>query len=246
MVETRTASDPERDRRAAAGIRGGPSPRASPSSTASGRSGRDRALGGRVCFVAGATRGRGAASPSGSARPARPYCSGRSTRGRRSEYDRPETIEETAELVTEAGGTGIGGRGHHLEPAQVRDLVQRIDAEQGRLDVLVNDIWGGEKLFEWNVPVWEHDLGRGLRMLRLAIDTHLNTSRAAAAPAQPGGLLTEVTDGTAEYNAVNYRLSAFYDLAKSGVIRIASPGAGAFGLRGATAVASRPAGCGRR
>ncbi|MEZ0286018.1 MAG: SDR family oxidoreductase, partial [Thermoleophilia bacterium] len=124
----------------------------------------------------------------------------------------------------------------------VRDLVQRIDAEQGRLDVLVNDIWGGEKLFEWNVPVWEHDLERGLRMLRLAIDTHLITSHHALPLLlrNHGGLLVEVTDGTAEYNAVNYRLSVFYDLAKSGVIRIAWAQARELGRRGATAVALTP------
>ena len=200
-------------------------------------------LRGRVALVAGATRGagRGIAVGLGEAG-ATVYCSGRSTRGRRSEYDRPETIEETAELVTEAGGTGIAVAADHLEPAQVRDLVQRIDAEQGRLDVLVNDIWGGEKLFEWNVPVWEHDLERGLRMLRLAIDTHLITSHHALPLLlrNPGGLLVEVTDGTAEYNAVNYRLSAFYDLAKSGVIRIAWAQARELGPRGATAVALTP------
>ena len=200
-------------------------------------------LGGRVALVAGATRGagRGIAVGLGEAG-ATVYCSGRSTRGRRSEYDRPETIEETAELVTEAGGTGIAVAADHLEPAQVRDLVQRIDAEQGRLDVLVNDIWGGEKLFEWNVPVWEHDLERGLRMLRLAIDTHLITSHHALPLLlrNPGGLLVEVTDGTAEYNASNYRLSVFYDLAKSGVIRIAWAQAQELGPRGATAVALTP------
>ncbi len=200
-------------------------------------------LRGRVALVAGATRGagRGIAVGLGEAG-ATVYCSGRSTRGRRSEYDRPETIEETAELVTEAGGAGIAVAADHLEPAQVRDLVQRIDAEQGRLDVLVNDIWGGEKLFEWNVPVWEHDLERGLRMLRLAIDTHLITSHHALPLLlrNPGGLLVEVTDGTAEYNAVNYRLSAFYDLAKSGVIRIAWAQARELGPRGATAVALTP------
>ena len=200
-------------------------------------------LAGSVALVAGATRGagRGIAVGLGEAG-ATVYCSGRSTRGRRSEYDRPETIEETAELVTEAGGAGIAVAADHLEPAQVRDLVQRIDAEQGRLDVLVNDIWGGEKLFEWNVPVWEHDLERGLRMLRLAIDTHLITSHHALPLLlrNPGGLLVEVTDGTAEYNAVNYRLSAFYDLAKSGVIRIAWAQARELGPRGATAVALTP------
>jgi NAD(P)-dependent dehydrogenase (short-subunit alcohol dehydrogenase family) len=144
--------------------------------------------------------------------------------------------------VTEAGGTGIAVAADHLDSAQVRGLVGRIDAEQGRLDVLVNDIWGGELLFEWNVPVWEHDLERGLRMLRLAIDTHLITSHHALPLLlrHPGGMLVEVTDGTADYNATNYRLSVFYDLAKSGVIRIAWAQAQELGPRGATAVALTP------
>src|SRR5687768_16399457 len=112
------------------------------------------ALDGKVALVAGATRGagRGTAVALGEAG-ATVYCPGRSTRERRSEYDRPETIEETAELVTSAGGTGIAIPVDHLEPAQVEALVRRIDAERGRLDVLVNDVWGGERLFEWNVPV---------------------------------------------------------------------------------------------
>jgi NAD(P)-dependent dehydrogenase (short-subunit alcohol dehydrogenase family) len=123
-------------------------------------------LRGTVALLAGATRGagRGIAVGLGEAG-ATVYCSGRSTRERRSEYDRPEAIEETAELVTEAGGTGIAVAADHLDSAQVRGRVGRIDPEQGRLDVLVIDIWGGELLFEWNVPVWEHDLERGLRML---------------------------------------------------------------------------------
>ena len=116
-------------------------------------------LDGKVTLVAGATRGagRGIAVALGEAG-ATVYCTGRSTGGRRSEYDRPETIEETAELVTAAGGTGIAVGVDHLEADQVEALVRRIDAEQGRLDVLVNDIWGGEGLFEWNTPLWEHDL----------------------------------------------------------------------------------------
>jgi len=158
-------------------------------------------LPGRVALVAGATRGagRGIAVGLGEAG-ATVYVTGRTTRSRRSEYDRPETIEETAELVDAAGGTGIAVAADHLEPEQVRALVDRIDAEQGRLDVLVNDIWGGELLAQWNTPVWEHDLDRGLRMLRLAIDTHLITSHHALPllVRRPGGLVVEVTDGTAE------------------------------------------------
>jgi NAD(P)-dependent dehydrogenase (short-subunit alcohol dehydrogenase family) len=200
-------------------------------------------LRGRVALVAGATRGagRGIAVGLGEAC-ATVYCTGRSTRERRSEYDRPETIEETAELVTAAGGEGIAIAADHLDPDQVRSVVERIDAERGRLDVLVNDIWGGELLFEWNVPVWQHDLERGLRMLRLAIDTHLVTSHHALPLLlrHPGGLLVEMTDGTAEYNAANYRISVFYDLAKTGVIRMAWAQAQELGPRGATALALTP------
>jgi NAD(P)-dependent dehydrogenase (short-subunit alcohol dehydrogenase family) len=181
-------------------------------------------LNGKAALVAGATRGagRGIAVALGEAG-ATVYCTGRTTRQRRSEYDRPETIEETAELVDAAGGKGIALAVDHLEPEQVEALVQRIDAEQGRLDLLVNDIWGGELLFEWTSPLWEHDLQNGLRMLRLAIDTHLITSHFALPLLirRPGGLVVEMTDGTREYNATNYRLSAFYDLAKSSVIRLA-------------------------
>ena len=200
-------------------------------------------LAGRVALVAGATRGagRGIAVGLGEAG-ATVYCTGRSTRGARSEYDRPETIEETAELVTAAGGHGVAARVDHLEPEEVRALVARIDAEHARLDVLVNDVWGGELLAEWNVPVWEHDLQRGLRMLRLAIDTHLITSHHALPLLirRPGGLLVEVTDGTADYNATHYRLSAFYDLAKASVIRLAWSQAQELRPHGATAVALTP------
>jgi len=151
-----------------------------------------------VALVAGATRGagRGTAVSLGEAG-ATVYCSGRTTRRRRSEYDRPETIEETAELVDAAGGEGIAVEVDHLQPAQVEALVQRIEAERGRMDVLVNDIWGGELLAEWNTPLWEHDLDGGLRMLRLAVDTHLITSHFALALLirRPGGLVVEMTDG---------------------------------------------------
>jgi len=148
-------------------------------------------LAGKVALVAGATRGagRGIAIELGAAG-ATVYCTGRTTRAQRSEYDRPETIEETAEAVTAAGGHGIAVQVDHLEAAQVRALVARVDADHGRLDVLVNDVWGGELLVEWNVPVWEHSLEGGMRMMRLGIDTHLVTSHFALPLLirRPGGL----------------------------------------------------------
>ncbi len=193
--------------------------------------------------MAGATRGagRGIAVQLG-ARGATVYVSGRSTRGKRSEYDRPETIEETAELVTAAGGRGIAVVADHLVPAEVEALVGRIDTEQGRLDVLVNDIWGGELLFEWDSTVWEHDLDKGLRLMRLAVETHAVTSHFALPLLlrEPGGLVVEMTDGTAEYNAAHYRVSFFYDIAKSSVLRMAFALGHELGPRGATAVALTP------
>jgi NAD(P)-dependent dehydrogenase (short-subunit alcohol dehydrogenase family) len=192
-----------------------------------------------IALVAGATRGggRGIAVALGEAGHT-VYVTGRSTRERRSEIDRPETIEETAELVTDAGGKGIAVPTDHLDSAQVRQLVERIEADHGGLDVLVNDIWGSEHLFEWNTPVWEHDLDNGLRLLRLAIDTHLITSHHALRILRPGGLVVEVTDGTAEYNADHFRINVFYDLAKTSVIRMAWGLAQE--LKDATAVALTP------
>ena len=184
----------------------------------------NQALKGKVALVAGATRGagRGIAVELGAAG-ATVYVTGRSTRAQRSEVDRPETIEETAELVQHAGGQGIAVQVDHLDPAQVQALVARIEREHRRLDLLVNDAWGADVLIQWNVPVWEHSLEGGLRMLRLAIDTHIVTSHFALPLLikNPGGLVVEMTDGTAEYNSAKYRLSLFYDLAKTSVIRMA-------------------------
>jgi NAD(P)-dependent dehydrogenase (short-subunit alcohol dehydrogenase family) len=170
------------------------------------------------------------------------YCTGRTTRTQRSEYDRPETIEETAEAVTEAGGHGIAVQVDHLVPEQVQALTARIDAGHGRLDMLINDIWGGELLIEWNVPVWQHSLDKGLRMLRLGIETHLITSHFALRLLirQPGGLVVEMTDGTAEYNQANYRLSIFYDLVKTSVQRMAWSLGRELATHGSTAVALTP------
>lgn len=198
---------------------------------------------GKVALVAGATRGagRGIAIELGAAG-AVVYVTGRTTRAQSSDYNRPETIEETAELVSQAGGQGIAVQVDHLVPEQVQALVARIEEEQGRLDILVNDIWGGEHLAEWNVPVWEHSLDKGFRMLRLAIDTHITTSHFAIPLLirSKGGLVVEITDGTAEYNDNNYRLSLFYDLAKTSVIRMARSLAHELAPYECTAVAVTP------
>lgn len=200
-------------------------------------------LAGRVALVAGATRGagRGIATALGEAG-ATVYCTGRSTRERRSAYDRPETIEDTAELVTAAGGEGIAVAVDHLVPDEVAALVARIDAEQGRLDVLVNDVWGGERLIEWDTKLWEHDLAGGLQMLRGAVETHLITSHHALPLLirRPGGLVVEMTDGTQAYNGERYRLSVFYDLAKAAGIRLAFTQAHELSPFGCTAVALTP------
>ena len=205
------------------------------------------ALRDRVAVVAGATRGagRGIATALGEAG-ATVVCTGRSTRLGRSEYNRPETIEETAELVTRLGGVGIAAAVDHLDPGQVKTLADQIRASHGHIDVLVNDIWGGELLKggppDWNTPIWKHDLDKGLRILRLAFDTHLITSHhlLPLLVDRPGGLLVEVTDGTADYNASHYRISVFYDLAKAAVNRLAFSLGHELKPLGATAVAITP------
>jgi NAD(P)-dependent dehydrogenase (short-subunit alcohol dehydrogenase family) len=208
-----------------------------------------RALRGRIAVVAGATRGagRGIATALGEAG-ATVYCSGRSSRSRtlQSDYDRPETIEETAELVTSSGGNGIPVIADHLDADQVKRLSEQIRDEHGHIDILVNDIWGAEQLkggpADWNKPIWQLDLNKGLRILRLAIDTHLITSYylLPLLIKQPGGLLVEVTDGTLDYNSSHYRISVFYDLAKVSVNRLAFSQGHELGPFQATAVSITP------
>jgi NAD(P)-dependent dehydrogenase (short-subunit alcohol dehydrogenase family) len=199
-------------------------------------------LAGKVALVAGGTRGagRGIAVQLGAAG-ATVYVTGRTTRSQRSEMNRPETIEETAELVDAAGGRGIAVRVDHLVPEEVRALVARIQDEQGCLHILVNDIFGATKI-EWNKTVWESDLSYGLHSLRLAVDTHAITSHFAIPLLlkTPGGLLVEVNDGTAEYNDVTYRNSFFYDLTKAAVLRMAFALGHELKSRGATAVSLTP------
>jgi len=155
--------------------------------------------------------------------------------------NRPETIEETAALVDAAGGRGIAVQVDHLVPDEVSALVTRIRNEQGRLNVLVNDIWGATRM-EWNKSVWESSLDHGLRTLRLAVDAHAITSHFALPLLieTPGGLVVEVTDGTAEYNETRYRVSFFYDLAKASNIRMAFALAHELQPYGATAVSLTP------
>ena len=187
------------------------------------------ALRGRIAVVAGATRGagRGIAVALGEAG-ATVICSGRSSRSGalQSDYVRPETIEETAELVTSLGGTGIPSVVDHLDSSQVKRLASQVRDAHGHIDILVNDIWGAERL----------------RILRLGIDTHLVTCHhlLPLVIGRPGGLVVEVTDGTTDYNASRYRLSVFYDLAKVAVNRLAFSQGHELAPHQATAVAITP------
>jgi NAD(P)-dependent dehydrogenase (short-subunit alcohol dehydrogenase family) len=211
-------------------------------------------LAGRVALVAGATRGAGRAMAVELGRAgATVYATGRTTRQHASEVGRTtETIEETAELVTEAAeaaagpGAGPVGRGiavpaDHLRRDQVQAVVDRIEREQGRLDILVNDLWGGEHLIEFDVKLWEADLDKGLRMLDLGVRAHALTSRLAVPllVRRPGGLVVEMTDGTAETNR-GYRVNFFYDLAKYAPIRMAQALAEELKGVGGTAVSLTP------
>jgi NAD(P)-dependent dehydrogenase (short-subunit alcohol dehydrogenase family) len=176
-------------------------------------------------LVAGATRGAGRAVAVELSRAgAYVYATGRSSRvSGPSELDRPETIEETGELMHATGGEGEASRVDHLEPEQVAALVDRIEHEQGRLDVLVNDIFGGDRYAQWAKKLWEHDLEGGLRMLRMGIDTHLITCASALPLMLRGdlGLVVEMTDGTSEFNkSFRQGVGFYYDLVKAAVERI--------------------------
>jgi NAD(P)-dependent dehydrogenase (short-subunit alcohol dehydrogenase family) len=182
-------------------------------------------LTGKVALVAGATRGAGRAIAVELARAgAYVYATGRSSSiYGPSDMDRPETIEETGELMREAGGVGEALCVDHLEPEQVAELVARIDEKHACLDVLVNDIFGGDRYAQWDKKLWEHDLDGGLRMLRMGIDTHLITCTKALPLILRGedGLVVEMTDGTSEFNS-SFRqgVGFYYDQVKAAVERI--------------------------
>jgi len=196
-------------------------------------------LEGKVAVVAGATRGagRGIARALGEAG-AVVYCTGRSVRGKPATRNRPETIDETAEMIHAAGGSAHAVRVDHADEEQVAALFERVRRERQRLDILVNDIWGGEDLTEFGKTFWEVSLDQGFRMLRQAIDTHIITSRYGAPLLleSGGGLIVEVTDG----NSFGYRGNLFYDLVKSSVIRLAFGMAYELRRRNVTAVAITP------
>jgi NAD(P)-dependent dehydrogenase (short-subunit alcohol dehydrogenase family) len=184
----------------------------------------------RVALVAGATRGAGRAIAVELARAGLfVYATGRSSRvSGQSEISRPETIEETGDLLQAAGGAGRALVVDHEDPAAVAGLVATIESEQGRLDVLVNDIFGGDRYMEWDKPLWEHDWHGGLRMLQMGVHTHLINCRAAiplmlstATANGTRGLVIEMTDGTSEANAEFRRnVGFYYDLVKANVERI--------------------------
>ena len=193
----------------------------------------------RIAVVAGATRGagRGIAVCLGEAG-ATVYCTGRSVRGQSATVGRPETIDETAALVNARGGIGIAVQVDHTVEAQVRGLFERIAAEQGRLDLLVNDVWGGDELTEWGLPFWELSLEKGLLMQQRAVHSHIITARYAAPimVRQGHGLIIEITDG----DTLDYRGNLFYDLAKTSAIRLAHAMAEELRPHGVTALALTP------
>ena len=198
-----------------------------------------KALLNRIAVVAGATRGagRGIARMLGAAG-ATVYCTGRSVRGRPATAGRPETIEETAEMVAAEGGRGIAVRTDHTVEAEVERLFERVRADNGRLDVLVNDVWGGDALTEWGSPFWELSTTRGLELLERAVHSHIITSRHAAPlmVERNAGLIVEVTDG----DTFGYRGNLFYDLAKNAVVRLAYAMAADLHAHRVTALAITP------
>lgn len=197
-------------------------------------------LKGKIAVVAGATRGAGRAiALELGAQGATVYAAGRSTRGNPSPMGRTETIEETAEGVTARGGLGIPVRADLTVPEEAEALFARVKQEQGgKLDILINDIWGGDMLMEWGKPFWEQRLDQGLQMQKQAVSAHLITAYYAAPllAASGSGLLIEITDGV----GYAYRGSLFYSLAKISAVHLAEGYASELGPHGVTALALTP------
>lgn len=199
-------------------------------------------LRGKVAVVAGATRGAGRAIARELGRAgAIVYCTGRSTRTEPSDYERPETIEETAELITKEGGTAHSIVVDHRINTEVQALMDRIEDEYDQLDILVNDI-GGEAYVDFDIPLWEYDWAQGKRLFDAGLMTHLVTSHCALGllSRSPGGLVIEVTDGTRTYNATHFRGTIFLDLTKTAVDRLAYGEGHELAKFGGTAVSVTP------
>lgn len=192
-----------------------------------------KSLDGKIAVVAGATRGagRGIATALGEAG-ATVYCTGRSVAGKPGMANRPETIHETAEIVTARGGKGIAVQVDHTQPEQVARLFEQV----GEFDILINDIWGGDDLVEWGKKLWETKLDDGLRLIDRAIKTHIITSYYGLPRVRTGGFVVEITDGDSYF----YRGHFFYDLVKTTVIRMAFALSQELQGRGVTAVAVTP------
>jgi NAD(P)-dependent dehydrogenase (short-subunit alcohol dehydrogenase family) len=196
-------------------------------------------LEGQVALVAGATRaaGRGIARELAAAG-ARVYCTGRSIRGAPATPGRPETIEETAELIAAAGGEAIAIRVDHTVEAEVEALASRLQADEGRLDILVNDIWGGDELIGWAKPFWEEDMANVRTLVDRAVLSHWITARYLSPMMVTAnrGLIVEVTDGANP----GYRGNLLYDFLKIAAIRLAYSMAWDLARTGVTALAVSP------
>jgi NAD(P)-dependent dehydrogenase (short-subunit alcohol dehydrogenase family) len=196
-------------------------------------------LDGKIAVVAGATRGAGRAIALALGKAgAYVYATGRSVRGNPSDIGRSETIDETVDLIHSAGGRGSAVRVDHTDTDAVKALFEHVRAEQGRLDILINDVWGGEKLIQFDTPFWDMPLENGLMMIERGVTTHIITSYYAAPLMieSGGGLIIEVTDG----DNADYRGSLFYDFVKNGVIRLALAQSIELREHGVTAVALTP------
>lgn len=200
----------------------------------------NRSLAGRVAVVAGATRGAGRRIARGLGEAgATVYCTGRSVRNRPSAYRRPETIEETAELVTAASGQGMAIQCDHRDERQVETLFAQVGREQGRLDVLVNAIAGEDPGWKWNEKFWDTDIDNLLGLYRQTMITHLITAKHAAPSMikRKRGLIVEVTDR----DSFGFQGFGFaHDLVKATVMRLGFVMAEELRESGVVAVAVTP------
>jgi NAD(P)-dependent dehydrogenase (short-subunit alcohol dehydrogenase family) len=199
----------------------------------------DKPLAGRVALAAGATRGagRGVARALAEAG-ALVYCTGRSAAGHPKGMDRPETLDETVRLIEEAGGRAVMARVDHTSDEEVARLAAHIRSEAGRLDVLVNSIWGGDPMIDWSQRFWEIDLASVRAYLDQTLLSHVITSRRCAPLMVEAdrGLIVEIIDG----HFAGYRGHILYDLVKAALARLAYGMAMELAETGVTALSLSP------